>query len=104
MKNFFVCASCPRSPYFAFAFSPRGICCAFGFRAVGFAALALVAPLMALYGVFSFAPCLGTGFIYSRRVGSLWGLWWLAVARLCVVVSVYVFLLFVACSGFCGLW
>lgn len=38
-------------------FSPRDIYCAFGFRAVCFAALALVAPLMALYGVFSLAPC-----------------------------------------------
>jgi hypothetical protein len=37
-------------------------------------------------------------------VRSLWGLWWLAVARLCMVVFVYLFLLFAACGGFCGLW
>lgn len=36
----------------------RAVCVArLDFRAVGFAALALIAPLMALYGVFSLAPC-----------------------------------------------
>ena len=37
---------------------------------------------------FSVLSCSITGYMRSRRVGLLWGLWRLAVARSCVVVSV----------------
>ena len=50
-------------------FAPRGICCAFGFSRCGFAALALVAPLMALYGVFGVTPYS----ILFLHVRAVWG-------------------------------